>query len=373
MRQMMAATEAAYMGIVHKGSLSGFCLVAAVSLFLTAPCKGAVYTWKGNGTEWAKNSHWSPTGVPTELDYVIFSTDPREDPFVNANSGAAAINFAAGVRTMTISGDVYTLSIALGITNNSVNQQIINVPLNLTGSQEWNAAAGDFSIGGAANLNGNTLTVSGDHNTTINGNISGTGGIIKNGSGTLTLNGNNTFSGSVTVNGGTLALNSEDSIRNVPSITVNAGKLFLGGNGNWAEGSAVVYLAGGDLEISDQSQGLGELQVSGHSKIKLKSGGSATILRFARANWAGGSLTIYGWSGQPGHPGTDDRIFFESKPNDMFLIYVTFAGFAPGGMVLQGGSSWELVPVPETSDYGLMAGLGLLVFAVCRRVANVNP
>jgi len=361
------------MRIVHKGSLSGFCLLAAVLVFFTAPCKGAVYTWKGNGAEWAKNSHWYPTGVPTELDYVIFSANPREDPFVNANAAAAAINFAAGVRTTTISGTVYTLSIVLGMTNNSVNQQIINVPLNLTGSQEWKAAAGDFSIGGSANLNGNMLTVSGDHDTTINGSISGTGGIIKNGSGTLTLNGNNTFSGPVSINGGTVVLNSEGTIRNVLSISVNAGKLFLGGNGGWAESSAEVYLLGGDLEIGDQSEGLGELQISAHSRIKLKPGGAATILRFAGANWSGGSLTIYGWSGQPGHPGTDDRIFFESKPNDMFLIYVTFAGFDPGGMVLDVGNSWELVPVPETSDYALMTGLALLIFSVHRRLALVNP
>ncbi len=216
------------------------------------------------------------------------------------------------------------------------------------------------------------LTVSGDHDTTIYGSISGTGGIIKNGSGTLTLNGNNTFSGSISINGGTLALNSEDAIRNVPSITVNAGTLFLGGNGDWDDSSVAIYLVGGDLEMSDGSDGFGELEISGHSQIKLKPGGNGSILRFAGAKWAGGSLTIHGWSGQPGRPGTDDRIFFKSKPNDMFLIYVTFDGFNPGGMVLEAGSSWELVPVPETSDYALMVALGLLGFAVRRRLAIFN-
>ncbi|MDH7501105.1 MAG: autotransporter-associated beta strand repeat-containing protein [Verrucomicrobiota bacterium] len=359
------------MRIVEKGRLFGLCPVTAVSVLFTVTCAGAVYTWKGNGVEWAKNSHWSPTGVPTELDYVVFSAAPRKDPFVNANSAAAAINFAAGVRTMTISGTVYTLGMLLGMTNNSVNKQIINAPLNLTGSQEWKAAAGDFSIGGAANLNGNMLTVSGDHDTTINGSISGTGGIIKNGSGTLSLTGNNSFSGPISINGGTLALNSADAIRNVPSITVNAGTLFLGGDGDWAESSAVIRLVGGDLQISDGSDGFGELEISDHSQIKLKPGGTAARLRFARANWTGGSLTIYGWSGQPGHPGTDDRIFFESRPNNIFLIYVTFDGFDPGGMVLEAGGSWELVPVPETSDYALIVGLGLFGFAVHRRLATV--
>lgn len=81
-------------------------------------------------------------------------------------------------------------------------------------------------IGGAVTLGFNTLTVNQNTDTSFAGVISGTGGLIKNGTGLLNLTGSNTYSGLTTVNGGTLAVNGSFA----SNVTVNSGGA-LGGDG----------------------------------------------------------------------------------------------------------------------------------------------
>ncbi|TAK76329.1 MAG: filamentous hemagglutinin N-terminal domain-containing protein, partial [Gammaproteobacteria bacterium] len=79
------------------------------------------------------------------------------------------------------------------------------------------AGAGNITLGNA------TLTTSGNPSTTFSGVISGTGNVVKGGTGTLILSGSNTYSGTTTVNGGTLSLSSASAINNTSSMSVASG------------------------------------------------------------------------------------------------------------------------------------------------------
>ena len=78
----------------------------------------------------------------------------------------------------------------------SENGVVFNVPTATVGGLQ---GLSDMSLGSS------TLTVGNNGaSTTYSGGISGTGALIWNGSGSLTLAGSNTYSGNTTISGGTL-------------------------------------------------------------------------------------------------------------------------------------------------------------------------
>jgi len=62
------------------------------------------------------------------------------------------------------------------------------------------------------------------------GNMSGTGGLAKQGSGLLTLSGTNSFSGGTTVNDGTLRFASSAALLSASALTINGGTVDLNGH-----------------------------------------------------------------------------------------------------------------------------------------------
>ncbi|WP_414899591.1 autotransporter domain-containing protein [Sphingomonas flavalba] len=73
------------------------------------------------------------------------------------------------------------------------------------------------------------LRVLGDGAATIGAAITGTGGIVKTQSGTLTLTGVNSYTGRTTIDGGTLALNGIGSIAASSGVTLNGGQFDIAG------------------------------------------------------------------------------------------------------------------------------------------------
>ena len=136
-------------------------------------------------------------------------------------------------------------------------------------------------------------------------------------------------------------------------------------------------MAAGQITADNKTEEFGALSVTSNSSITLSDDLTPGSLTFYSGSRTGGTLTIYGWSGYESGGlwySDDDKIFLRSagETSADFLANVTFSGVAglssTGAMLRDAGASgWELVPVPEPSEYALVAGLGLVALAAYRR------
>jgi autotransporter-associated beta strand protein len=96
----------------------------------------------------------------------------------------------------------------------------------------FNQTIGSLAGAGSVTLGPATLTTNGDNtSTTFSGAMSGTGGLSKIGSGTLTLSGNNSYQGGTALNAGTLAVGSSTALGTGALAFANGTTLQAAANG----------------------------------------------------------------------------------------------------------------------------------------------
>jgi autotransporter-associated beta strand protein len=134
-------------------------------------------------------------------------------------------------------------------------------------------------MGQSVTNSGNLVTVAGGYNATVNGGITGSGGLEMDDSGTLVLNGTNTFSGGISINSGTVQIasggvlgggNYAGNITNYGVLQYSSsamqtwsGAVSDSGNGLIKDGSGTLILAGGNTYTGDTLISNGLLQVTG--------------------------------------------------------------------------------------------------------------
>jgi len=141
---------------------------------------------------------------------------------------------------------------------------------------------------------GTTLTVQTGSSGTDRVNISGpitqnsgaASGVIKQGAGTLALSGANTYTGTTTINAGTLKLERLSGGVGATSVTgstiaVNSGGTLLLGAANQIGDSTAITLSGGTLDTVGFGDSVGKLTVSGASTIKGLNTTSGTAFTFS--------------------------------------------------------------------------------------------
>ena len=154
--------------------------------------------------------------------------------------------------------------------------------------------------------------------------------LSKNGSGTLTLSGANTYTGTTTLNAGTLQLGAANTIPSSSNVILSGGTLSSGAT-------------------SGYSNTMGTLQLTANTTLALGTG--SHTLSFANSSgvsWTSGkTITVTGWTGSAGASGTVGKIFFGSGLSTLTtsqLTQIIFSGYGTGGAMLLG--TGEVVPVP---------------------------
>ncbi len=130
------------------------------------------------------------------------------------------------------------------LTLNGTGESSLGAMQNISGNNEWQGAV---SLGSAATINSDAgnldvsgnidnqtfaLTVGGNGDTTFSGIVSDTGTLIKDGNGTLTLSGVNTYSGSTTINDGSISISADSGLGTAPGAATPGHLTFDGGTLN---------------------------------------------------------------------------------------------------------------------------------------------
>lgn len=155
--------------------------------------------------------------------------------------------------------------------------------------------AGILTLSNTLTNAGFTSTFRGAGNVTANGVISGTGALVKNDSGTLTLAGSNTFSGGATLNGGTTVSYAGGLGASSGAVTINAATLELAATAttsrNFTLGStASTFVVDPSLTftVGGVISGAGNLNTSGAGTLTLTGANTYT----GTTNVTAGTLNI---------------------------------------------------------------------------------
>lgn len=296
---------------------------------IVAPLSTDSLVWAGNNPNWeagaGTSTSWS-NGPVLEVfnqgDFVSFTDGGATEPAVSVNvlvfPGSVSVDATADY-SFEVGGGFIGGSAAL--TKSGSGTLTINTPNINDGGTTINAgtvAVGAGGLLGAGNVTNNGALVLGQTTDETIGSMEGTGSVVRDGIGTVTLTGGSTHTGPTTItsgilqlgnggaigalatasihNEGTLGLNTSTDINLSGTPVTGVGNLIKGGSGALTLGGSATFADlsinadGGLVTLGAANQVQGTLTVQSNSTLNLN-GFDLNLTGIASDFFAGGTVT----------------------------------------------------------------------------------
>ena len=389
-----------------------FALGIALIAFMAHGPGATGQTWDGGGLDdnWSTAANWSPDGAPANdgTAGIVFTGWVRLTPYVDTAWDVLSLTFNNTAGPFSICGSPLTVG-AGGIVNQNFAQSSLENDLLLSAPQTWQASAGNLRLLGNVANSGHLLTVDGSYTTAVYGNITGSGGLVKSGTGTLELRGiaPTWYAGPTTVNAGTLSLlgistwTAPFTVNTGATVAFNggvhefnAGATVSGGGGASFTAGMVTFndtfnvsgpktFSGGTVNFNGPVTGLGGSLVLSVGGVNFNSspmtfttlnlsggalGGSADVTVTGSLTWTAGTMTGTGTTEIPARgslalTGTSTLYLARTVNNSGTATFSNYYGLSSTG----GGSGAVFNNLPGATfdlqtEYGDLAGTAPAVF-----------
>lgn len=211
--------------------------------------------WQGGASgSWTNAVNWlsgSALAATDDISFDMLSTN-QLSTVLGVDTSVNSITMGNPSGAVSISSN--TLTIGAGGIDMLVAQTnlIINSTVALSAPQSWHAGTGGIlTVNGPVLTSGNFLAVTDEGMVTLSNTVSGTGGLIKSGSGTLNLAGSNSYTGGTILYGGTVSIGGATNIGGDSSRSL----MFSGGTLR-ISGTAMTNLNGLDVNWTSFNGGL---------------------------------------------------------------------------------------------------------------------
>ena len=268
--------------------------------------------------------------------------------------------YGSSAATLTMDGGLVSVS-------GTLDQRGGTIDLNAGGTLQIGTGGDGGVLAVSALVNDGTLVFDRSGASAYAGNSSGTGGIVKRGSGTLTLAGSNSHSGPTTVAAGALLV---DGVVTASAVTVQGGAL-VGGSGTI--GTLLTVQSGGTLSPGD-SPGLltvGTLDLRPGSTTLMEIIGVGGAAGVAGVDYDRVVVTTAGGLGYGGlldldfgnlttfADGTTFDLFgFSGFPTGFFTSVITSGSGSYAGLTLHGtGGLWTGAAAGQTISFDESTGI----------------